>query len=1048
MNLQRLFLSLCIAVLSITIFAAIPANCDSTQQAKGYPEYYCHCKYDYTNFQLPLDTIVSYEQIWLKGWVSDLYDGLSAYLHSDCDLNFEIYTSCSAKTPTYTALFAQNQANALDGEAIKRKLQENQVGNMDIAFYICISPIAGNGGRLIMRTQNDGMPSTCDDPLHIFPGMSLYTTQTNDVYVVDPNQLYEITDIILHWEPDAKAACQLQVTQSTCDGPTIVDTTLNADDIYILSADQVKQAKDNNQQLYLHVNHAANTAGMFHCLAPEYEEYYIDTLLCQGMGLQVHDTLLTEPTVYTVDTVHEYANLYTINFYDLSFYEPDLEYDTLAFQYTQQPYLYRGQHTINQPGTYDLTIHTPGQCDERYMLHVYHDIDTLVHATDTMLCYGSSFSYEGKIYLQDVSFGKAIWKNQDTLILDTLNVYFANIPEMVFDTIAQNTQKYGKTFKQTGDFRFTYTNPATFCVDSIILHVKTGDIKYDYYYVDTTLCQGKVYQDYYGNQYTSSVVLYDTTWRVMNKHCEVEIITVTFTEPEIQHDTISLKTTQLPYKYNKYCTVDSLGIYDYTIHVAGKCDERYQLLVLHDIDTLYQSVDTTLCQGKIYQHNEVEYTTSATLLDTIQLDADTYQILTTKLQFAAPEQQYDTLSLKTTDMPYTYRGQYAVTGFGNHDVMITGEDVCDEHYLLYVEHDIDTLYVSVDTTLCQGKVYQHNAAEYTTDVTLMDTLLLDADTYQILITNVQFSAPEQQYDTLSLKTTDLPYTYRGQYVVNDFGAHDVLITSLGTCDEHYSLLVLHDIDTLYQVVDTVLCQGKSYLHNGVEYTTNITFVEMIRQDADTYKEVTTHLSFTAPEVQYDTIGLRSTDLPYTYREQYSVGDFGNHDVVIAYPNTCDERYMLHVYHDIDTLVLEQDTLLCYGKAFVYDAQEYHEDTTLYVSSWLNVDTLQIDILNVYFASTPDQVYDTLSLKANELPYTYREQQIPAFGDYEFLLYNEEGCQEQVYLSVVENKNTTNLDDIPLYDRPQLIMRDGVVYVLRGSQCFTLLGQPTCIELEK
>jgi hypothetical protein len=31
----------------------------------------------------------------------------------------------------------------------------------------------------------------------------------------------------------------------------------------------------------------------------------------------------------------------------------------LVFKYTQQPYLYRNQHTISTPGNYDLTIHTP-----------------------------------------------------------------------------------------------------------------------------------------------------------------------------------------------------------------------------------------------------------------------------------------------------------------------------------------------------------------------------------------------------------------------------------------------------------------------------------------------------------------------------------------------------------------------------------------------------------------------------------------------------------------------------------------------------------------
>ena len=35
------------------------------------------------------------------------------------------------------------------------------------------------------------------------------------------------------------------------------------------------------------------------------------------------------------------------------------------------------------------------------------------------------------------------------------------------------------------------------------------------------------YEDYYGNVYTESTVLYDTIPRVMNKHYEVEITTIT-----------------------------------------------------------------------------------------------------------------------------------------------------------------------------------------------------------------------------------------------------------------------------------------------------------------------------------------------------------------------------------------------------------------------------------------------------------------------------------------------------------------------------------------
>jgi hypothetical protein len=199
------------------------------------------------------------------------------------------------------------------------------------------------------------------------------------------------------------------------------------------------------------------------------------------------------------------------------------------------------------------------------------------------------------------------------------------------------------------------------------------------------------------------------------------------------------------------------------------------------------------------------------------------------------------------------------------------------------------------------------------------------------------------------------------------------------------------------------------------------------------------VTFTAPDIQADTLSIKTTDLPYTYREQYTVETFGGHDVLIHTSGTCDERYQLQVLHDIDTLVLEADTFLCYGNTFVYEEQEYQSDTLLQTISWLNADTLQIDILTVSFATQPIELYDTLLLASAELPYEYRDTLLVTFGEYELLIYNHEGCLELIYLFVQE-KTPTGLDDTPIYDRPRLILRDGVVYVLRGSEVFTLLGE--------
>ena len=1151
-NLHRIFATVGMLLLTVSLCAQIPADCADKQQTNNWPEFYCDCKYAADTFQLPLDIQIS-DARWFKGTISDLSQGISAYLNSDCPMMFEVYPFCTSKTSEYEKIFEQNTANTIDGASIKQRLEEAGYGSAEGTFYICISPINGLGGRLILRSEADGMPSSCLDPLSIYPGMTLYSTQATDVYVVDPSNIEEANDIIIFWDGGNGASCELQLTSNSCDGTVVDEVTLDAtNNCYTLTAKLLDEAWFNDEKFYLHFNHAPNTAGYVRCLVPEYSIVYTDTTICQGMGIQLADTLLTESTTYCVDTVFLHTNQYRVNYLRVTVVEPEIEPDTMAFKYTQQPYLYRNQHTISKPGNYDLTIHIPGQCDEQYALHVYHDIDTLVNVVDTFLCYGASFEYNGKLYLQDVSLGTSTWKNQDTLIFDTINVYFATTPEIVYDTIMQYDYKYGKTFKQTGDFAFIYTNPTTYCVDSIYLHVLPGvddGVKYDYYYIDTTLCQGMEYEDYYGNLYATSTVLYDTIWRIPNKHCEIEITTITFTESEIQFDTISIKTTQLPYKYNKYCTVDTFGIYDYVVHVDGRCDERYQLLVCHDIDTIYQSLDTTICQGKSYTYEGLEYTTDITLVDTLQLDADTYQILTTNVLFTVPEITPDTLALKTTDLPYTYRNQYVVDDFGMHDVLLSLPEVCDEHYLLHVSHDIDTLTQSLDTTLCQGMVYLHNGVEYTTATTFMDSAWVNDDTFALTTVSVTFLAPETQNDTLSLRSTDLPYTYRNQHTITTYGDYDLTIHVDGECDERYQLLVLHDIDTLTQSLDTTLCQGMAYLYNGVEYTTDTTLIDTLQHDADTYQILTIQVSFLVPDIQPDTISLKTTDLPYTYRNQYVVDDFGEHDVLISLPDVCDEHYALYVWHDLDTIVASVDTVLCQGKAYVHNGVAYTASTILVDTLQLDADTYQILTTNVLFTA-PEITPDTLALKTTDLPYTYRSQYvIPVDGldkDYDVLIHTQGVCDERyllhvyhqidtilqsldttlcmgrvfifdeyeytepttvldsiwlnddtwqittlnlaftaptmeydtIWLSSVEllegyyyepadtmvhaageyfyeiltyndctrhltltvnEKIPSVLDNIPVSNRPRLIMRDGMVYILYGEECFTILG---------
>ena len=917
-------------------------NCSEMSNKWGWPSYYCDCKFNADTFKLPLDRQIS-DSTWFVAKLSDLSQGLSAYLHSDCDMSFDVYTLCTAETPKYQAVFTSNQTNSVNSQVIKEKLEDMGYGdNVDGTFHICISPILGFGGRLLANTQDKEFHSTCDDPLSIFPGMSLLCTSTEKVYVLNPSDIPYGEDVILQWQGENGAPCQCSITRNECDAEPFVQTTLQTRmDSLILPAELIDQAWEKDEIFYLHLSCAENTRGTIQYLAYHYEEIISDTTLCQGMEFRYDDIRTTKPGVYFYDTLQLSHTRYQLFGYNVKFISPITTNDTIALRYTELPsYSYRGK-PIREFGDYTFLFQTPNECDERIRLHVRHNLTTIANVIDTTLCAGSAYKdANDRYYDHEVSLVDSLWQGRDTVLVVYTNVHFSPM-----DTVHE-TKKYTAA------------------------RIKNGVRLYQ-----------QIFKDF--------------------------------------------------------------G--DYTINTFDKdgCQMIVYLHIQHSFTTLTKTINELVCVGKVYTHSNGDiYTSSTTIVDSMWTNVDTLTITSTHVTFTSPEAIPDTLALKQAALPYTYRGQETITDFGDYDLTIRTAGECDERYLLHVYHAIDTLYETVSETLCQGKSFTYNGVTYTSSTTFADTLQRDADTYVITSVSVTFTAPEAMPDTLALKQAALPYTYRGQETITDFGDYDLTIRTSGECDERYLLHVYHTIDTLYETVSETLCQGKSFTYNGVTYTSSTTFADTLQRDADTYIITSVSLTFTAPEAIPDTLALKQAALPYTYCGQETITTFGDYDLTIRTSGECDERYLLHLSHDIDTLYTNIDTTLCEGRIFIHNELEYTQPAILLDSNWLNMDTWQITTIDIAF-TTPDMEYDTIVVKTEELLagyyYALADTTLYAAGDYfcEILTYND--CTR--YLTLTVNEEVTSaVDNLPHTDQPRLIMRNGLVYILRGKDYYTILGE--------
>ena len=1033
------------------------ANTDCSGYQASYPDHYCECYNDVIRLT-SLDGLKDLhfaDSIWFKtGSQTFTKAGMTAYLFSESDVQVDIYQNCKTDKKLYSFAVPKNQTRDMDHQSILDRLEQNGVAGMNTTIYVLFYPVEqGADCRLMCYPYNTGPNSTPEDPLPVLTGMTYVSSHAYDVYELKAENIPASCALYTQWVEPNNLPCRLRITRGSVDGAVIAEHDFaSAEAYYHFDMSLLAEVRAAGESLYMHYTHDAAAAGRIITNEVFTNHLLTDIVICQGKGWEYAGQTYTQPIVIPYDTVWTSTISRDVYAYNLIVEEPQLQYDTLALPTTQLPYTYHGQ-TIANYGDYELHIQSPGECHEHIMLHVRHRLTTITTSVDTTLCEGKPFvGPDGKNYLYDITFTDSVWHNQDTLYVNHLNVYF-NAMDIIHDTLRLKmnelpTRLYGTTIREFGDYKFL-THDANLCPDSLYLHI-CHDLAVRRDTVEKILCQGMVYEHTDGAVYTSAVTLVDTVWTSADAQT-ITITQVQFVSGEMQRDTLALKTTDLPYTYRGK-QVNSFGEHD-LYFAYGECEQLVRLMVLHNVDTVRLTVDTVLCEGMVFDLGSAACTTSSVLTEMEWTNPDTYQITTYNVVFTPPVPVPDTLALNTTELPYLYRDQAMIDRFGDHDITLTYTNACDERYLLHVAHRVDTIYQMIDTLLCQGRVYEYKGVAFTADTMFVDTVAHNVDTCMIYDVLVEFTAPETQRETLYLKHADLPYLYRGQYTIPVGGLgqeYDVLLHYADACDERYLVDVVHAVDTLHVTIDTTLCQGMAYDHHGELHTAAATLLHTEWLDADTYQITTTRLHFAAPEAVRDTLALKTTDLPYLYRNQQTIAAFGDYDITIHTPDACDERYLLCVWHQVDTVFTAVDTTLCQGRVYTHNEVEYTVDTTLVDYLAPNEDMVEVQEITLVFVA-PEMEYDTLLLTTEQLLTGYHyepaDTMIYAAGEYffEIVAYNE--CTRHLTLTVNE-EILSSLDELPAQQQPRLIMHGGKVYILRGKQCFTLLGEPVRVGVKE
>ena len=435
LQLSLLTTLLCLAALTTY------ARTDCSGYKETYPLHYCDCYVDHTKLSKleGINDLHFNDSIWFKTSLKTfLNDGLTLYLFSESDVQIDIYDRCtSLNALRYSVTVPKNQTRDIDKESLLQKLQENGVTELNIVIYVVFYPLTeGADCRLMCYPYNRGPQSKADDPLPILIDMTYVSAHDYDVYELKADVIPASLALYTQWNERSNLPCHLRVTRGSANGPVVAEHDfLDSQTNFYFDPMLLAAVKASSESLYMHYTHDAAAAGRIVTRDAKSSEFIEEIAVCQGKGLQLADTLLTEPTTYFYtakwigDSIVQHHKL------QLTFTEPELQYDTLYVKSTDLPMQYHG-HTIPAGGygDYDLLVQQEGECDEHYMLHVVHQTTTEYASIDTTLCQGRSFVYKGQTYLTNTSFVDSVWVNEDLQLLTTVTVHFT-APEMEYDTL-------------------------------------------------------------------------------------------------------------------------------------------------------------------------------------------------------------------------------------------------------------------------------------------------------------------------------------------------------------------------------------------------------------------------------------------------------------------------------------------------------------------------------------------------------------------------------------------------------------------------------------
>ena len=835
-----------------------------------------------------------------------------------------------------------------------------------------------SGNYLYTYNSTDGCASV--DTLHL----TIYNN-TNTAYTVEACDSYEwnnqtfTTSGVYTFDYSSVAGCasvdtlfltvnynsNAAFTETACDSYTWNGTVYTASGDYTYSYNTTAGCASVDT-LHLTVNYNSNSSSSAN--------------VCDSYSWNGNDYTTSGTYYYSYNTNEGCASVDTL--YLTVRYNTNKQRTTIACN----EYTWNGE-TYYQSGDYLYSYDANNGCPSVDTLHLTVNYSTStsqsVEACDEYTWNGNVYTLTG-MYIYDYIAANNC-ESHDTLMLTVNNSTSSNFTDAACNYYIWN----GRAYTQSGAYDQTFT-AANGCDSVVTLNLTVNTPQTTS--ISATACGSYIWN---GATYTNSgSYVFNTTSAA---GCD-SIVTLTLTILQPVNTTITATACE-SYTWNGM-VYTATGNYQGTYTAANTCDSIVTLALTIN-QPKYSTIAATACESYIW--NGQPYTTSGNYTNTYVAANGCDSVVT--LALTVNHGSAATVNVTACDSYTWMNGQTYTASTNTPTITLVNAAGCDSVITLNLtinNSPVSTTYM----TACE--TYTWNGTAYTTSGTFTynTTAANGCDSTATLVLTIN----QPRTSTLTATACD-SYTWNGALYTTS-GNYIQTYTAANGCDSVVTLALTVNQSTA-NTISATACD--SYTWNGTAYTTsgNYTYTYNAANGCDS---VVT-LALTINQSVADALNAIACDNFIWDGETYTTsGTFTN---TYTAANGCDSVVTLTLTVNNSVSVIYEVTE-CDSYIWI-DGVNYTESTNEPTVTMTTVNGCDSVITLHLTINHSVEVYDTIDITDNQLPYNYNGFTVYAAGDYEVNGNTATGCDSTVYLHVnvshigIEVVNT--LDDITVYPNP-------------------------------